>query len=114
MLLKTTVPDPGVNVPSLLVQSPPVLLMVVAVPALNVPLVKVSNPPMFNVVVLPPTVSDLEVLATVIALNVWALAVPLIFWSAVVLLNTTVPEPGVNVPSLLVQSPVTLVFVPAV
>ena len=55
--------------------------MVVAVPALNVPEVKVNNPPMFNVVVLPPTISDFEFLATVIALNVCVPAVPFIFWS---------------------------------
>ena len=38
-------------------------------------------------------------------------AVPLMAWAAVVLLNFTRPVPGVNVPPLLVQSPETLIVV---
>ena len=78
------------------------------------PLVIVSVPFKVNVAVVPPTANVLLVLSTVSALKVCMAAVPLIFWSAVVLLNTTVPVPGVNVPPLLVQPPVTLVVVPAV
>ena len=61
-----------------------------------------------------PTVTLYPVSLKVMLLNVWVAAVPLIFWLAVVLLKVTVLEPGVNVPPLLVQPPVTLVSVPAV
>ena len=101
-LLNVTVPDPGVNVPPLLVQSPDTLILE-AVPAVKLvpePNVRVLR---FNVVVEPPMVRAL-VLAVVILLNVWLAALPLMFWLPA-LLNVTVPDPGVNVPPLLVQSP---------
>jgi len=130
VLVKLTVPEPGMNVPPLFVQLPALLMVV---PAVNVPAVSVVAPvivivggaaksPAVNVnapftvsdVVLPPTLSVCPVLFTVMLLNVCVTAVPLIACPAVVLLNVTVPAPGVNVPPLFVQSPPTLMFVPAV
>jgi hypothetical protein len=55
VLVKLTVPVPGVKLPPLLVQSP-VTVIVVAVPAANVPAVSVIVLSA-NVVVLPPTVT---------------------------------------------------------
>ena len=52
VLLNTTVPAPGVNVPPLFVQSPATLI-VAAVPAENVPDVSVNPPFSVSVVVLP-------------------------------------------------------------
>ena len=54
-LLKVTVPEPGIKVPPLLVQLPPlpVRLILVAVPASKVPAVSVSVPPIFKAAVLP-------------------------------------------------------------
>src|SRR5882724_6440134 len=102
--MNVTVPLPGVNVPPLLVQSPPTF-MNEAVPAANVPDVNVMFPLRVSVPVLPPTLSVCAVLATVIPLNVWLAIVPLMACAAVMLLNVTVLEPGVKITPLLVQSP---------
>jgi hypothetical protein len=88
--------------------------MVVAVPAEKIPALNVKLELSTNVVVLPPTLSVCPVLFTVMLLNVCVTALPLIDCAAVVLLNVTVPAPGVNVPPLFVQSPPMLMFVPAV
>jgi len=112
-LLNVTVLVPGLNVPPLFVQFPE-MSMVVAVPAEKIPAVNVKLEFSTSVVVLPPTLSVCPVLFTVRLLNVCDVALPLIDCAAVVLLNVTVPVPGVNVPPLFVQSPPMLMFVPAV
>lgn len=66
-----------------------------------------------SVEVLPPTVSAPPDLFTVRLLNVWLAAVPLML-CAPDPLNVMVPAPGVKVAPLLVKSPATFVFVPAV
>src|SRR6266850_5932522 len=120
VLLNVTVPEPGVNVPPLLVQSPPVMLMLAAVPATKVPAASVMVPPIVSEVVLPPTVTEPPPLLLIVKLlKVWDAAVPFRF-RAPVLLSVTVPDPGVNVvPVASVQSPATFsaagaVNVPAV
>jgi hypothetical protein len=75
-----------------------------AVPTLNVPAVFVKFPLNVNVVVLPLTESVRPVLFDVRLWNVCVDAVPVITWSAVVLVKLTVLDPGVNVP-LFVQLP---------
>ena len=104
--LKVTRFVPCVNVPPLLVKSPATFSVAGGV---NVPLVQVSVPLKDKVVVLPVTASVCAVLATVMALNVCVLALPVIACAPVVLLNTTMLDPGVNVPPLLVQSPVKVI-----
>jgi len=108
VFVKFTVLLLGVKVPPLLVQFPPVILIVLAVPALKVPEVSVMTPLMSSVVVLPPIDRIFEVLATVTLLKFWLVAVPLMAWSALVLLKVTVLVPGLKVP-LLVQLPPTVV-----
>lgn len=100
--LKVTVPVLMVNVPPALAQSP-VTLIAVAVPGVNVPLVRVRLL-IFNVVVLPPMLKALVAFTISILYRVCVAAVPLIAWSAKVLVNLNVPIPPVNVP-LLVQLP---------
>ena len=60
MLLKVTVPEPGVKAvaPALFVQLPPTLIAL-AVPAARVPAVSVNVPLILSVVVEPPTVKVL-------------------------------------------------------
>ena len=82
------------------------LARLVVAGAVKVPLVIVNVPFAVRAVVLPPTARAFADLATVIALNVWLAAVPLIFWSALVLLKVTMSVPGVNAPPMFtVQSP---------
>ena len=100
------------TVPLLAVKLPPSLqfpltLMVVFVPELNVPEVIVRSFA-FMVAVLPPMLKVCAVFATVIALNVWVAAVPLIDCAAVILSKVIIPAVGANVAPLLVQSPETV------
>ena len=122
---KWTVPELWVNVPPLLVQFPPTYMFAPAVRvvplaidtaplksrvagAVKLPVVKVREAAL-SVVVDPDTDSVWPaVFSTAIALKVWLVAVPLM--AALEPLNVTVPEPGVNVPPLLVQLPARVIF----
>ena len=97
------------NVPPLLVQLP-AILMEEAVPAERlVPEPMVRLPFKFIVVVEPPTVRAL-VFDVVRLLKVCDADVPFIAWAPEPL-KVTVTVPGVNVPAVLAQSPVTLMAV---
>ena len=121
--VKLTVPLPGVNVPPLFDQLPATLT---AVPAVSVPAVKVRLPPIVKVagavkspdvsvrlltvsaVVLPPTLKICPtVLAIVTWLNVWLATVPLMACAPVPSKVTVPLVPGVNVPPLFDQLPLT-------
>ena len=124
--LNVTVPLPAVNVAArAFVQLPAALMLV---PAVNVPAVSVTLPftvsvagavklPVVcvklltvKVVVLPPTLKVCPAVLAIVKLkNVWEAAVPWMDWAPVPL-KETVADPGVNVPPLLVQFPLTLIW----
>lgn len=112
VLLKVTLLDPGVNVPPLLVQLPGRLIAVIE-PAANVPEVSVIAPLRVRVAVLATPVNDPAPLFTAKLLKVWIAAEPVKLF-AVAPSNVTRPDPGVNVPPLLVQLPAAVMFAPAV
>src|SRR5712664_3335019 len=96
VFVKLTTLEAGVKVAPLLVQSPPLTVIDVAVPAFKVPAVNRTAPAIVSEVVLPPTVSVLPLL-TVKLLNASLVAVPLMF-CAPPPLKFTVPPLCVKVP----------------
>ena len=102
LLVNATVPLLWEKVPAVCVKSLPIE----KVPdgAVKLPVVSVKVPFTVSAVVEPPTLNVCPaVLFTVRLLKVWDAAVPLMALELPV--NVTVPEPGVNVPPLLAQSP---------